>query len=207
MYIIYIGGPTEPTSCVSQVPGWFGVYLPTFARVWDANQLIEEIEANVGGARVVDIPAVNKGSNNYALSAHISMISRLKYIKPRETRRGQGFDIKAQSRDPAAAAAKQSLLLLIPRIIPEGGDQASLYRLVLEHGDFGIQNTTITTDVATGGPLVTSLFDWETGHIVPATLSDPMAVAVDLTTDDDAAPAITRVGDETAPSDQEEYVE
>ena len=63
-------------------------------------------------------------------------------------------------------------------------DQNSFYRLVLEHGDFGIHNMSITTD-ADGQPLVTSLYDWETACIVPAILSDLlMAVTVDLATDD-----------------------
>ena len=92
---------------------------------------------------------------------------------------------------PVAAAAKQSLLRLIPHIMPqEIADKPTLYRLVLDHGDFGIHNMSITTDEYT----VTSLFDWETGCIVPAILSDPlMAVEVDLVTDENAAPSITRV--------------
>lgn len=60
---------------------------------------------------------------------------------------------------PIAAAAKQSLLRLIPHIMPADSDQTSLYRLVLEHGDFGIHNMSITMD-ANGQPLVTSLYDW-----------------------------------------------
>ncbi|KAL8313335.1 hypothetical protein RB597_006010 [Gaeumannomyces tritici] len=137
------------------------------------------------------------------------LASRLLYHRAPVLRAGPGVEVprdlagrrlslfeKAQmenNRSNDLGLEGKSLLRLIPRIIPEG---ASLYRLVLEHGDFGIHNMTITTDAATSGPLVTPLFDWETGHIVPATLSDPMAVAVDLTTDDEAAP-----------SDQEEYVE
>jgi hypothetical protein len=95
-----------------------------------------------------------------------------------------------------AAAAKQSLLQLISHIMPRDGDQTSLYCLVLDHGDFGIHNMSITID-ANGQPLVTSLYDWETGYIVPAILSDPlMAVTVDLVTDEIAAPSITRVSDD-----------
>ena len=74
---------------------------------------------------------------------------------------------------PITTAAKQSLLRLIPHIMPTDSDQTSLYHLVLEHSDFGIHNISITMD-ANGQPLVTSLYDWETGCIVPAILSDPL---------------------------------
>jgi hypothetical protein len=60
---------------------------------------------------------------------------------------------------------------------------------------------------ANGNPFVTSLYDWETGCIVPAILSDPlMAVAVDLVTDENAAPSITRVSDVATPDDRAQYV-
>lgn len=44
---------------------------------------------------------------------------------------------------PIAAVAKQSLLRLIPHIMPADSSQASLYRLVVDHGDFGIHNMSI----------------------------------------------------------------
>lgn len=95
---------------------------------------------------------------------------------------------------PAAATAKTSLLRLIPHILPPDSEQGELYRLVLEHGDYGIHNMTITIDPNTKQPRVTSIYDWETGHITPAILSDPeMAVIVDLTTNADAKPMVTRV--------------
>lgn len=105
-----------------------------------------------------------------------------------------------------AAAAKQSLLRLIPHIMPDGDDEPSLYRLVLEHGDFGIHNMSITTE-KDSRPLVTSLYDWETGCIVPAILSDPsMAIVpVDLFTDENAAPSITRVPDDTTAEERKRY--
>ncbi|POR33051.1 Uncharacterized protein TPAR_06751 [Tolypocladium paradoxum] len=107
---------------------------------------------------------------------------------------------------PIAAAAKQILLRLIPHIMPADGDQTPLYRLVLDHGDFGIHNMSITM-AANGQPLVTSLYDWETGCIVPAILSDPlMAVTVDLVTEENAAPSITRVPNDATPSDRAEYM-
>ncbi|KAL8407555.1 hypothetical protein RB594_006399 [Gaeumannomyces avenae] len=108
---------------------------------------------------------------------------------------------------PVAAAAKQSLLRLIPYIMPADSSEASLYRLVLDHGDFGIHNMSITVD-AHGSPRVTSQYDWETGCIVPAILSDMlMAVAVDLVTDENTAPSITRVPSDAAPSDRVQYME
>ncbi|KIH93666.1 hypothetical protein SPBR_04244 [Sporothrix brasiliensis 5110] len=110
---------------------------------------------------------------------------------------------------PIASAAKQSLLRLIPHILPADGNQAeaSVYRLVLEHGDFGIHNMSIATD-ANNNPLVTSVYDWETGCIVPALLSDPlMAVFVDLAADETAGPSITRVPGDATPSDRARYME
>lgn len=107
---------------------------------------------------------------------------------------------------PIAAAAKQSLLRLIPHIMPADGDQNSLYRLVLDHGDFGIHNMSIAVD-ANDQPLVTSLYDWETGCIVPAILSDPLiaVVAVDLVADKDAAPSTAPASDDATPEDRAQY--
>lgn len=108
---------------------------------------------------------------------------------------------------PIAAVAKQSLLRLIPHIMHADNSQASLYRLVLDHGDFGIHNMSISID-SDGKPVVTSLYDWETGYIVPAILSDPlMAVTVDLVADENARPSITRVPSDANPSDRIQYME
>lgn len=107
---------------------------------------------------------------------------------------------------PIVAVAKNSLLHLIPHIMPTDGDQTSLYRLVLERGDFGIHNMSITSD-ATGQPLVMSLYDWETGCIVPAILSDLlMAVWVDLVPDMNAALSYTRVPKDATPDDHLQYM-
>ncbi|KAI0103754.1 3-hydroxybutyryl-CoA dehydratase [Nemania sp. FL0031] len=107
---------------------------------------------------------------------------------------------------PIAAAAKQSFLRLIPYIMPTDSDQAFLYRLVLEHGDFGIHNMSITID-ENGQPLVTSLYDWETGCIVPAILSDPLVlVEVGLVIGDNAAPSFIRVPDDATPDDRVQYM-
>ncbi|KFY95009.1 hypothetical protein V498_03581 [Pseudogymnoascus sp. VKM F-4517 (FW-2822)] len=111
---------------------------------------------------------------------------------------------------PIAAAAKQSLLRLIPYIIPtednESDGEPSLYRLVLEHGDFGIHNMSIAVE-ANGRPLVTSLYDWETGCIVPAILSDPlMAVSpVDLVLDENAGPSFNDEPDDTTVEEGDKY--
>lgn len=100
---------------------------------------------------------------------------------------------------PKAAKAKQSLLRFIPHMLPTEADNDLLYRPVLEHGDYGIHNMSVAVD-ATGKPRITSVYDWETGCIVPALLADPeMAVPVDLTADANGQPRITRLdGDETA---------
>lgn len=110
-----------------------------------------------------------------------------------------------------AAAAKQSLLRLIPHIMPpdddESANEPSLYRLVLEHGDFGIHNMSIAVEV-NGRRLVTSLYDWETGCIVPAILSDPsMAVSpVDLVIDENAAPSFDDEPDNITVEEGERYI-
>lgn len=117
-----------------------------------------------------------------------------------------GWDSDNNTVGPVAAAAKQSLLRLIPHILPLNCDQDSMYRLILEHDDFGIHNMSITTDTD-GQALVTSLYDWETGCIVPAILSDPlMAVTIDLTIDENAAPSITRVPDHVTPNNHAHYM-
>ena len=105
---------------------------------------------------------------------------------------------------PNTAAAKQSLLRLLPYILPPDSDKTSLYRLVLEHGDFGIYNMSITLD-ASGQPLVTSLYDWDTGCILPAILSDPlMRVRHDLVEDENGGPSITGEVDDETPEDRAE---
>ena len=108
---------------------------------------------------------------------------------------------------PIAAPAKQSLLRLIPHILPTETDHRPLYyRLVLEHGDFGIHNMSIAID-ADGQSRVTSLFDWETGCVVPALLADPlMAVAINLSTDSDANPSVSQLPDEATTTNHAEYM-
>ena len=93
-----------------------------------------------------------------------------------------------------AYEAKQSLLRFMPHMLPRDDDQASLYRLVLQHGDFGIHNMSIDFD-EDNKPDVTSVYDWETGCIVPALLSDTTIsiYPVDLGTDDNGKPTARRI--------------
>ncbi|KAK1248583.1 hypothetical protein MKX08_006803 [Trichoderma sp. CBMAI-0020] len=106
-----------------------------------------------------------------------------------------GWESDHNTVGPIAAAAKGSLLRLIPHIMPKGDDEDVLYRFVIDHGNFGIHNMSIAMDMKQQ-PFITSVYDWETGCIVPAILSDPMmAVTVDLTTDEEANPAVTRLWD------------
>ncbi|KAF1348661.1 hypothetical protein BDV97DRAFT_377450 [Delphinella strobiligena] len=105
-----------------------------------------------------------------------------------------------------ALAAKQSLLRAIPYIMPLETPDVPLYRFVLEHGDFGIHNTSITID-ADDEPLVTSLYDWETACIVPALLSDPLVAAgpVDLITNEDGEASVTRIPKNATATDLDAY--
>lgn len=73
---------------------------------------------------------------------------------------------------PIAFAAKKSLLDFIPVMLPSGSDEPCHYRLVLEHGDYGIHNMSIQRP-ENESISVSSLFDWENGSIVPALLSEP----------------------------------
>ncbi|KAL2832152.1 hypothetical protein BDW59DRAFT_157613 [Aspergillus cavernicola] len=103
-----------------------------------------------------------------------------------------GWEDDNETVGPVALAAKESLLRALPHIMPPENADQSLYRLVLEHGNFGIHNTTITKE-ADGEPLVASLYDWETGCFIPALQSDPLVAAgpVDLITDENASPSVT----------------
>ncbi len=117
-----------------------------------------------------------------------------------------GWEDDQETVGPIALAAKQSLLHAIPLIMPPKSTEVSLYRLVLEHGDFGIHTTSITKDV-NDEPLVTSLYDWETACILPALLSDPLVAAgpVDLITDEEGEPCVTRIPKSPTPMDLETY--
>ncbi len=116
-----------------------------------------------------------------------------------------GWEDDGNTVGPVAFAAKRCLLRFIPYMLPYK-DEAVLYRFVLEHSDFGVQNMPIATN-ANGQPRATSLYDWETGCVVPALLSaPPMVVTVDLISDEDAQPAITRVKDDVTTEQRTEYM-
>ncbi|KAI7977527.1 hypothetical protein EIK77_000477, partial [Talaromyces pinophilus] len=94
---------------------------------------------------------------------------------------------------PFAAAAKQSLLRLVPFLLPPETRHGTFYRLVIDHGDYGMWNMTSTID-EDQKPLITSLFGWDMSSIVPAIFSDlKLGVEIDLVADDYGNPAITRL--------------
>lgn len=103
-----------------------------------------------------------------------------------------GFDDDNYVVSPIVAAAKRSLLRVLPYILPADSRRPALYRLVLEHGDYGIHNMSIAFD-ADHNPVVTSIYDWESGNIVPAILSDPMmSLYVDLIEDKNGGSSVAR---------------
>lgn len=91
---------------------------------------------------------------------------------------------------PLVSAAKQSLLCLIPLILPEGDDEV-LYRLVLQHDDFGLRNISVDVDEA-GELSLTSVYDWETGCIIPVILTEiEFSIAgCDLIVDEKGEPSV-----------------
>jgi hypothetical protein len=114
-----------------------------------------------------------------------------------------GWEDDNETVGPIALAAKCSLLRALPHILPHG---ETFYRLVLEHGDFGIHNTSISRD-ANGKPLVTSVYDWETACITSALLSDPLVAAgpVDLMASGTAEPSVTRIPKAPTAAELEAY--
>ncbi|KAG5749517.1 hypothetical protein H9Q69_008737 [Fusarium xylarioides] len=117
-----------------------------------------------------------------------------------------GWEDDEETVGPIALAAKHSLLHAVQLILPADTPDGSLYRFVLEHGDFGIHNMTITR-LESGQPLVTSVFDWETACIWPAILSDPLVAAgpVDLIAGEDGSSAVTRLPENATQADVEDY--
>ncbi|KAM0219397.1 hypothetical protein ACHAPA_004794 [Fusarium lateritium] len=108
---------------------------------------------------------------------------------------------------PKALKAKQSLLRFLPHMLPSEENEEYLYRMILEHGDFGIHNMSITTEADMLHVHIKSLYDWETGCIWPAMLADPeMALSVDLTADEDGKPVITRVYEDITPEERDEFM-
>ncbi|KYK56479.1 hypothetical protein DCS_03479 [Drechmeria coniospora] len=107
------------------------------------------------------------------------------------------------------STVENCLLQLLPIFMPKVGseeDERKLYRLVLDHGDFGMHNMTIVRDHQLCRTEITSVYDWEAATIVPAVLSEPrMVVTVDLVLDADGNPSISRWGDGDRPGRLKEY--
>lgn len=163
---------------------------PTFSRYWLAERLFtpkpEKISVAVGPTRAFCLALLTA-----KLQATIGELGDM-----------IGWPDDNQVVGPRAYRARGQLLAILPNILPPDDD--ALYRLVVEHGDFGIHNMTITSHPHV--PTVTSVFDWETACIVPALLSDPaMAVEVDLVLDEEANPKVTRTPDNVPDEQQNLY--
>ncbi|KAH6968941.1 hypothetical protein DER45DRAFT_589472 [Fusarium avenaceum] len=118
-----------------------------------------------------------------------------------------GWEYDHNTVGPEALKAKQSILRFLPHMLPSEENEKDLYRMVLEHGDFGIHNMSITTEADKNHVHIKSLYDWETGCIWPAMLSDPeMALPVDLNIDENGKPAITRVSEDETAENRNEYM-
>ncbi|KAL7949658.1 3-hydroxybutyryl-CoA dehydratase [Trichoderma barbatum] len=158
---------------------------PDFAAAWFLKRLF--------GQKPDSLPAPVSPTREFCAALFISKIeATIKNIGDMI-----GWEDNHNTVGPRAAAAKQSLLGLIPHIIPTG--DASLFRLVLEHGDFGIHNMSIAR-VGDNRFHVTSVYDWEVESIVPAFLSDPiMCVGPDLGTDGDASPLASDLPEDPSP--------
>ena len=112
---------------------------------------------------------------------------------------------------PIDLAAKHLILHFISYIVPPDESNCSqespLYRLALEHGDYGIHNMLVAVETGSSRPFITSLYNWETACIVPAILSDLLvAVTVGLVTIDAALPPVIRVSEDQGPLERKLYM-
>lgn len=128
--------------------------------------LLDELPAC--GVVAQDSPAVPVGNRDFCVAILKAEVEGL--IGSQGNR--IGWEEGKLTVDPLAAAAKQSLLRLMPLILPEG-DQEVLYRLVLQHDDFGLHNISIDVEEAVQLSL-TSVYHWEAGCIIPATLTETL---------------------------------
>ncbi|KAL4947814.1 hypothetical protein BDW69DRAFT_177642 [Aspergillus filifer] len=108
-------------------------------------------------------------------------------------------------------ATRAALLELLPTILPEDEESEPgkpiFYRLILEHGDFDVHNMAIKQEPENVS--VTSLHDWDLGHILPALLSDPsLGTTVNLGVDENGKPSFLGLeGDANVTAKQkEEYL-
>ncbi|KAB8298307.1 hypothetical protein EYC80_002036 [Monilinia laxa] len=120
-----------------------------------------------------------------------------------------GWGDDGETVGPVALAARQTLLRALPYIMPaeNTNPEASLYRFVIDHNDFGIHNVTATKDEE-GEIIITSLFDWECADIVPALLSNPelsITSSVIVKPDDDGNASVAMMSQNFDPRDQRFY--
>ncbi|KAL4906354.1 hypothetical protein BDW74DRAFT_177368 [Aspergillus multicolor] len=121
-----------------------------------------------------------------------------------------GWEDDNKTVGPIALAAKESLLRALPHLMPPETADKSLYRLTLEHEDFGNTTPQLKSPkrrVAAASPLSLPIFDWETGCIVPALLSDPLVAVnpVDLTAKEDGDATVTGIPKDATQSDMKIY--
>lgn len=109
-----------------------------------------------------------------------------------------GFEDVNYTVSPIAATAKQSLLRLFPYILSADSDFPPLSSCS------GARPITLD---ANGRPLVTSVYDWEIGCVLPAILSDPlMKVGFDLVEDKKGNRLITGEVEDATPEDRAEHM-
>ena len=115
-----------------------------------------------------------------------------------------GWEDDEETIEPIALKAEEFLLRAIPHIMPH--TEMDLYRFVLEHGDFGIHNISITKNM-NDEPFITSLYDWETACIVPTNLFDSLVKIspIDLITDEEEKPRVTHISQKSTTMDLETY--
>lgn len=107
---------------------------------------------------------------------------------------------------PFAAAAKQSLLRVIPYLLPAETSHGTFYRFVIDHGDYAMWNMTSAID-ENEKPLITSLFGWDMSSVIPAIFSDlKFGIEIDLLADEYGNPAITRLPHNTSASRRARYM-
>jgi hypothetical protein len=116
-----------------------------------------------------------------------------------------GWEDDEETNGPNAWRAKRTLQEVVPHLLPEHNDGV-LYRLMLEYGDFGIHNTSVTKDDQ-GNPSSPFLYDWETACIVPALLADPLVAAdpVNLIAYSCAEPAASQAPESATATDPENF--
>lgn len=107
---------------------------------------------------------------------------------------------------PFAIAAKQSLLRILPYLLPPETRHGTFYRFVVDHGDYAMWNMTSTFD-DNGKPLITSVFGWDMSSVIPAIFSElKLSVEIDLTADEYGNPVITRLPHNATAAKRAQYL-